>query len=92
MQRSTVHMMMFTLHRNRTRQPHLPTFLESLNLLLILDANNATPTQDQKNLLSQTLQSFGILWASAGEPSASAWPETLDNKTQNVPTNHFETM
>ena len=70
MQRSTVHMMMFTLHRNRTRQPHLPTFLESLNLLLIsvaiLAANNATPTQDQKTLFSQTLQSFGILWASAG--------------------------
>ena len=62
MQRSTVHMMVFTLHRNRTRQPHLPTFLESLNLLLIsvaiLAANNATPTQDQKKSFKSNITEF----------------------------------
>ena len=53
---------MLTLHRNRTRQPHLPTFLESLNLLIIsvaiLAANNATPTQDQKKSFKSNITEF----------------------------------
>ena len=53
---------MLTLHRNRTRQPNLPTFLESLNLLIIsvaiLAANNATPTQDKKNSFKSNITEF----------------------------------